>query len=49
MQREIAAGSLSKADVADWSARVYGEQEFAGAGKTNTGLLVPLERRLAAD
>jgi archaetidylinositol phosphate synthase len=47
MQREIAAGSLSKAEVTDWSARVYGKQEFAGAGKTNTGLLVPLERRLA--
>ena len=47
MQREIAAGSLSKADVLEWSARVYGKQEFAGAGKTNTGLLVPLERRLA--
>jgi phosphatidylglycerophosphate synthase len=47
MQREIAAGSLSKADVPEWSARVYGKQEFAGAGKTNTGLLVPLERRLA--
>ncbi len=46
MQREIAAGSLSKADVPEWSARVYGKQEFPGAGKTNTGLLVPLERRL---
>ena len=47
MQREIAAGSLGKTDVADWSARVYGKQKFAGAGKTNTGWLVPLERRLA--
>src|SRR5258707_2268903 len=47
MQREIAAGSLGKIDVADWSARVYGKQKFAGAGKTNTGWLVPLERRLA--
>jgi archaetidylinositol phosphate synthase len=47
MQREIAAGSLSKAELTDWSARVYGKQEFAGAEKTNTGLLVPLERRLA--
>jgi phosphatidylglycerophosphate synthase len=47
MQREIAAGSLSKRDVGDWSARVYGKQKFAGAGKTNTGWLVPLERRLA--
>lgn len=34
-------------DGADWSARVYGKQRFAGAGKTNLGLLVPLERRLA--
>ena len=47
MQREMAAGSLSKADAGEWSARVYGQQEFAGAGKINTGLLVPLERRLA--
>jgi phosphatidylglycerophosphate synthase len=47
MQREIAAGSLIKPAIPDWSARVYGKQEFAGAGKTNTGLLVPLERRLA--
>jgi phosphatidylglycerophosphate synthase len=47
MQGEIAAGSLGKTDVADWSARVYGKQKFAGAGKTNTGWLVPLERRLA--
>src|SRR5437762_3240369 len=47
MQREITAGSLSKSDGKEWSRRVYGKQEFAGAGKTNTGLLVPLERRLA--
>jgi phosphatidylglycerophosphate synthase len=47
MQREIAGGSLRRPAVAEWSARVYGKQEFAGAGKTNTGLLVPLERRLA--
>jgi len=47
MQRELDAGSLTKAEVTDWSTRVYGKQEFAGAGKTNTGLLVPLERRLA--
>jgi len=33
--------------VPEWSARVYGKQEFVGAGKTNTGLLVPLERRFA--
>ena len=48
MQSEITAGPLSKSDGHDWSARVYGKQKFAGAGKTNTGLLVPLERRLAA-
>src|SRR5258708_26322 len=47
MQREITAGSLSKSDFKEWSRRVYGKQEFAGAGKTNTGLLVPFERRLA--
>ena len=46
MQREIASGSIG-ADSPDWSARVYGKQKFAGAGKTNEGLLVPLERRLA--
>src|SRR5260221_936161 len=47
MPREITAGSLSKSDFKEWSRRVYGKQEFAGAGKTNAGLLVPLERRLA--
>lgn len=47
MQTEIAAGTLSKPEITDWSARVYGKQEFAGAGKTNAGLLGPLERRLA--
>src|SRR6266849_4558381 len=47
MRREIDAGQFAGRDVADWSARVYGKQSFAGAGKTNTGLLVPLERRLA--
>ena len=47
MQREIAVGSLSKPDDTEWTARVYGEQKFAGAGKTNNALLVPLERRLA--
>src|SRR5258706_10411998 len=47
MQREIDAGSLQMAEVNEWSVRVYGKQEFAGAGKTNTGLLGPLERRLA--
>ena len=48
MQREVVAGSLVETEPGDWSARVYGRQEFAGAGKTNTGLLVPLDRRLAA-
>jgi archaetidylinositol phosphate synthase len=44
---------LAKVDPVDrsrpenWVARVYGEQKFAGAGKTNNALLVPLERRLA--
>src|SRR5258707_5479165 len=47
MQREIDAGSLRKGEIPDWSTRIYGKQEFAGSGKTNTGLLVPLERRLA--
>src|SRR5438045_5574032 len=32
----------------EWSVRVYGKQPFAGAGKTNSGMLVPLERRLTA-
>src|SRR5258706_15228515 len=45
--RELASDPLSKVEVPDWSSRVYGPQDFAGAGKTNTGLLVPLERRLA--
>jgi len=48
MQREMAAGSPSKVEQGDWHARVYGRQVFAGAGKTNSGLLVPLERRLAS-
>ena len=34
-------------NAAEWSTRVYGKQKFAGAGKSNSGLLVPLERRLA--
>ena len=38
---------LQEKKEADWSARVYGPQKFAGAGKSNSGLLVPLERRLA--
>lgn len=47
MRTEMAAGSIEKGP-ADWTARVYGRQIFAGAGKTNTGLLVPWERRLTA-
>src|SRR6184192_3259142 len=47
MNREIVADAIGGADTPDWSARVYGKQKFAGAGKTNEGLLVPLERRLA--
>src|SRR2546422_3527837 len=48
MQGEVIAGApLSKNELTEWSARVYGKQAFAGAGKTNSGLLVPLERRLA--
>lgn len=48
MQREADANSIGNGEFADWSARVYGAQEFAGAGKTNTGFLGPLERRLAS-
>src|SRR3989442_2888370 len=48
MQREVNATRMAQSNALDWSARVYGRQDFAGAGKTNTGLLVPLERRLAA-
>jgi phosphatidylglycerophosphate synthase len=47
MQREIDAGALGKGGTGDWAARVYGQQPFAGAGKSNSGLLVPWERRLA--
>src|SRR5437868_12186887 len=47
MQREIDASQIMNAEP-DWTARVYGQQPFAGAGKTNSGLLVPLERRLTA-
>ncbi|HZI46660.1 MAG TPA: CDP-alcohol phosphatidyltransferase family protein, partial [Pyrinomonadaceae bacterium] len=43
-----AATVAEKVQLNDWSARVYGPQKFAGAGKSNSGLLVPLERRLAA-
>src|SRR5499427_7058010 len=48
MQTEIDAGVLGNAKPSDWSTRVYGKQSFAGAGKSNSGLLVPLERRLTA-
>ncbi|MFN2577038.1 MAG: CDP-alcohol phosphatidyltransferase family protein [Pyrinomonadaceae bacterium] len=47
MQREIDAAQIINSE-SDWTSRVYGEQPFAGAGKTNSGLLVPLERRLTA-
>jgi phosphatidylglycerophosphate synthase len=47
LQTEIDARLLSNSEP-DWSARVYGKQPFAGAGKTNSGMLVPLERRLTA-
>lgn len=46
MQRELDARALTQ-PAPDWSTRVYGAQPFAGAGKSNSGLLVPLERRLA--
>src|SRR5205807_325893 len=48
MQSEIEVASLPEHIGVDWTARVYGAQPFAGAGKTNFGLLVPFERRLAA-
>ena len=47
MQREIDAAQIMKVEP-DWTRRVYGQQPFAGAGKTNSGLLVPVERRLTA-
>jgi phosphatidylglycerophosphate synthase len=47
VQTEIDARMLSASEP-EWSARVYGKQPFAGAGKTNSGMLVPLERRLTA-
>jgi len=47
-QITIKNAAINSADTDDWIARVYGEQEFAGAGKTNTAFLVPLERRMAA-
>jgi phosphatidylglycerophosphate synthase len=47
MQQEATVKSVKQRELADWSARVYGRQKFAGAGKANSGLLVPLERRLA--
>jgi len=48
MQREIDGRLLDHPEAADWTARVYGKQPFAGAGKSNSGLLVPLERKLTA-
>jgi phosphatidylglycerophosphate synthase len=47
MQGEAMASVAREVDLVDWPARVYGKQKFAGAGKSNSGLLVPLERRLA--
>jgi phosphatidylglycerophosphate synthase len=47
MQTEIDARLLSHSEP-DWAARVYGKQPFAGAGKSNKGMLVPFERRLTA-
>src|SRR3989440_13028276 len=46
MQTELDARGLVQTEQADWSARVYGAQPFAGAGKSNSGLLVPWERKL---
>src|SRR2546430_6107890 len=46
MQSELDARGLVQTEPADWSARVYGAQPFAGAGKSNSGLLVPWERKL---
>ncbi|HZI49896.1 MAG TPA: CDP-alcohol phosphatidyltransferase family protein, partial [Pyrinomonadaceae bacterium] len=43
-----AATVVDKVRLNDWPARVYGPQKFAGAGKSNSGLLVPLERQLAS-
>src|SRR5205823_263108 len=48
MPGEVIAAAVNDGDLSEWSARVYGKQKFAGAGKSNSGLLVPLERRLAA-
>jgi archaetidylinositol phosphate synthase len=50
----LGVGSMHKALIdeaparKDWSAMVYGKQAFAGAQKTNAGLLAPFERRMAA-
>src|SRR2546421_11660250 len=46
MQTELDARGLIQTEPADWSARVYGAQPFAGAGKSNSGLLEPWERKL---
>src|SRR5690349_13149580 len=49
MQRQLTARieGVNAGTDESWTARVYGKQAFAGAGKINTALLVPLERRLA--
>ena len=47
MAAEVVATVVKETDMTDWSARVYGKQKFAGAGKSNSGVLVPLERRMA--
>lgn len=49
MQTQLAAenDAVNPREPQNWAARVYGQQNFAGAGKTNNALLVPLERRLA--
>ena len=48
MQSEPDVGAFTRRAPVDWTNRLYGKQSFAGAGKTNSGLLVPLERRLTA-
>ena len=47
MQREMQIANFNERQSSDWTERVYGRQSFAGAGKSNSGLLVPLERKLA--
>src|ERR1051325_3925214 len=45
MQRELDAGVLTNPEAV-CSVRVYGQEPFDGAGESNSGLLVPLERRM---